>query len=263
MPSIFGYLSAEVDWCEENFKHSEYITEYYNTISNVGFFIVPPLMMWLNTQYNNHRPVALRSLAIMEMFIGIFSLYFHMTLSYAGQLLDELSILWTVGVSYALWMPVRHFPRFIKTRDQFIWTTAIVTVLSTIMSFVKPTLNAYVLNCIAIHLFYLTAQNLKKCNNPRVHRVALSMTVWWMIAIACWITDKVLCGFCQRINFCYLHSFWHICISIAIFYCATMIIYFDVLYDLPSSNPEVMYWPSNTSPIALPYLVFQDSQKLC
>ncbi|KAJ6654488.1 hypothetical protein lerEdw1_006909 [Lerista edwardsae] len=236
---------------------------YRSCISNVAFFIVPPVMMWLNTQYNHHRPVPLQGLAVMEMFIGIFSIYFHMTLSYAGQLLDELSILWTVGFCYAVWLPVQHYPKFIKNRDQLMWLVAIVTIVSTLMSFLKPALNAYVLNFIAVHLFYLTGQSLKRCNNPRVHRLALSMTVHWMIAIACWITDKILCGFCQRINFCYFHSFWHVFITFAIFYCATLIIYFDVFYELPSSNPDVMYWPSSTSPIALPYLVFQSSQKCC
>lgn len=33
MPSIFSYLSAEVDWCEGNFERSRIIAEYYNTVS--------------------------------------------------------------------------------------------------------------------------------------------------------------------------------------------------------------------------------------
>lgn len=43
-------------------------------------------------------------------------MYFHMTLSYVGQLLDELSILWTLAVAYSFWYPRVYFPRFIKTR---------------------------------------------------------------------------------------------------------------------------------------------------
>lgn len=47
---------------------------------------------------------------------GIFSVYFHMTLSYVGQLLDELSILWTLAAAYSFWYPRVYFPRFIKSR---------------------------------------------------------------------------------------------------------------------------------------------------
>lgn len=43
-------------------------------------------------------------------------MYFHMTLSYVGQLLDELSILWTLAVAYSFWYPRVYFPRCIKSR---------------------------------------------------------------------------------------------------------------------------------------------------
>lgn len=39
-----------------------------------------------------------------------------MTLSFVGQMLDELSILWALAVGYAIWLPRRHYPSFIKSR---------------------------------------------------------------------------------------------------------------------------------------------------
>nr|XP_028569853.1 alkaline ceramidase 1 [Podarcis muralis] len=263
MPSIFAYQSAEVDWCEENFAQSEYIAEYYNTISNVGFFILPPIMMFLNPQYIQYRPVPIPGLTIMSTLIGLFSGYFHMTLSYAGQMLDELSILWAIALCYAFWLPVHYYPPFIKNRDQFMWLVGIVTVLSTLMSFVKPTLNAYALNSVALHLLYLSNLEFRKCNNVRVHRLIRTMVVWWCIAITCWLTDKFLCGLCQRANFAYLHSIWHLCIVVTIFYCATTVVYFDVFYELPSSEPDVVYWPSEGSFFSLPYINLPKFKKQC
>ncbi|KAH0625956.1 hypothetical protein JD844_034345 [Phrynosoma platyrhinos] len=197
MPSIFAYQSAEVDWCEGNFERSEYIAEYYNTISNVAFFILAPVLMWLNSSYRDFRPNPVHTLFVVQLCIGAFSLYYHMTLSYAGQLLDELSILWGVSICYAFWFPVRYFPGFIKN----------------------------------------------SCKNPRIHRVAACLVIWWLISISCWLADK------------------HLFINVTIFYCATLVMYFDVLYEMPNSQPLLTYWPSETSFFALPYVVVQKSQK--
>ncbi|KAM6231875.1 alkaline ceramidase 1 isoform 2-T3 [Spheniscus humboldti] len=162
MPSVFSYQSAEVDWCEGNFEHSTVIAEYYNTISNVSFFVLSPALLYLNRQYRQQRALPLYFVSGLLFCVGIFSMYFHMTLSYVGQLLDELSILWTLAVAYSFWYPRVYFPRCIKSRKHFFWLSGVTTVISTLMSFIKPALNAYVLNCIAFHLLYLTWCELKK-----------------------------------------------------------------------------------------------------
>ncbi|XP_077192363.1 alkaline ceramidase 1 [Paroedura picta] len=263
MPSIFAYLSAEVDWCEGNFEHSEYIAEYYNTVSNFIFFIMIPFMIVLNIDYMKYRPVPVRSLAFMVALIGVSSIYFHMTLSYAGQLLDELSILWTMGLSYACWFPMHYFPPFIKNREQFSWVVGTVMVVTTLMSFLKPELNAYALNSVALHLLYVIVQEIKRNTNPHVNRVAFTTILWWSIAISCWIADKCFCEFCQKINFCYFHSLWHIFINLALMYLSTLIIYLDVLYSMPGTQPVFLYWPNEKFPISLPYLSIGKPQKWC
>ncbi|XP_060088634.1 alkaline ceramidase 1 [Heteronotia binoei] len=263
MPSIFAYLSAEVDWCEGNFEHSEYIAEYYNTISNIIFFIMTPFVIMLNFDYMKYRPIPVRSLAVLVAMIGISSIYFHMTLSYAGQMLDELSILWTIGLSYACWFPTNHYPPFIKNRVQFQWLVGILTVLTSLLSFIKPVLNAYALNSVGIHILYVIFMEAKMSTNPRARRLAAITVIWWFIAITCWIADKFFCEFCKKINFCYLHSLWHIFINLALMYLSTLIIYLDVLYEMPGSVPNLTYWPSEKSPLTLPCLVIGKSQKWC
>ncbi|XP_061456903.1 alkaline ceramidase 1 isoform X2 [Rhineura floridana] len=222
-----------------------------------------PLIVWMSPQYMNYSPVPVQGLAILQVFIGVFSIYFHMTLSYAGQLLDEIAILWTMGWCYAFWFPMRHFPGFIKNREQFMSLVAILTVLSSLMTFLKPALNAYALNCIAFHIVYSTCVEVRKCNNPRVHRLFATMVAWWIISISCWLTDKFLCGVCQKVSFSYFHSFWHVFISVALFYCANVCMYFDVAFELPSAEPDVEYWPSNTSFISMPYISLPNLHKQC
>ncbi|XP_062814979.1 alkaline ceramidase 1 [Anolis carolinensis] len=258
MSSIFAYQSAEVDWCEGNFEHSEYIAEYYNTISNVSFFVLAPFLLWMNSSYMQFRPNPVKGLFVAQLCIGAFSMYFHMTLSFAGQLLDELSILWGVSLCYAFWFPTRHFPSFIKNRDQFMVLVGLVSGCSTLLSFLRPAWNAYALNCVALHVLYLLGLELHRSPDERVHHVAALLLAWWLISIGCWLTDKFLCGFCQKISFCYFHSFWHVFINVALYYCATLVIYFDLLLEgppgTPFARPHLAYWPSESSPCALPYV---------
>lgn len=110
--------------------------------SNVIFFIFGPLMTFLMRPY-----IQKRSRYIYVLFIlftvtgrwghgtvgvqvgskrddtldhlplslppGLFSMYFHMTLSFLGQMLDEIAILWLLASGYSIWLPRCYFPTFL------------------------------------------------------------------------------------------------------------------------------------------------------
>ncbi|NWQ83104.1 ACER1 ceramidase, partial [Columbina picui] len=245
MPSIFSYQSAEVDWCEGNFERSAVIAEYYNTVTTVSTTVhVLP----------SRAPQASRALLTELPLLpaGLFSTYFHMTLSYVGQLLDELSILWTLAVAYSFWLPKTYFPRCIKSRydpeghcvagsEGRVGTmTSMVAILRSI---------ALAVSC--------------RCNDKRVHRMAAVMVLWWVLAISSWISDRWLCGLWQALSFPYLHSFWHVLIAISLLYCFPLVIYFDVRNEMPSFKPKLGYWPSDSWPIVVPYINMEEPLKQC
>ncbi|XP_015742246.1 alkaline ceramidase 1 isoform X1 [Coturnix japonica] len=148
-------------------------------------------------------------------------------------------------------------------RKQFYWLGGVTTVITTLMSFIKPSINAYALNCIAFHLLYLTWRELKKCDDQRVHRMAKAMVLWWVLAITSWLSDRWLCWLCQAINFPYFHSFWHVLIAVSLLYCFPLVMYFDVTYEMPAFTPKLGYWPSDSWPIVVPYIALEEPHKQC
>ncbi|XP_077390607.1 alkaline ceramidase 1 isoform X2 [Festucalex cinctus] len=207
------------------------------------------------------RNLAIHLVWVMMLFVGIFSAYFHMTLSFVGQMLDELSILWVLAVGYAIWFPRRMFPSFIKDRSTFSRLILVVTVITSVSSFVKPTVNAYALNCFGLHMLYILAIEMRCCTDQKALTLAKWSVALWILAISCWISDRFGCGFWQRLNFCYLHGIWHILIVIAVAYVSTLIAYLDANSEIPYSLPGLQYWPCDKLPLGLPHIVLGGTTK--
>ncbi|XP_025149100.1 alkaline ceramidase 1 isoform X3 [Bubalus bubalis] len=218
MPSIFAYQSSEVDWCEPNFQYSQLVAEFYNTFSNVTFFIFGPLMTFLMRPYIQQRSCYIYVMFVLFTVTGLFSMYFHMTLSFLGQMLDEIAILWLLASGYSIWLPRCYFPAFL-------------------------------------------GQNRTK-NKELRHLIEVS-TVIWALAFTSWISDRLLCSFWQWINFSYLHSIWHVLISLTFPYGIVILALVDSAYEMPNKTLKVRYWPRDTWPMGLPYVEMGDDHKSC
>uniref|UniRef100_A0A8C6NY06 Alkaline ceramidase n=1 Tax=Nothobranchius furzeri TaxID=105023 RepID=A0A8C6NY06_NOTFU len=262
MADIFAYESSDIDWCEDNYRHSEHVVEYFNTMSNFFFFIISPIMLYLLHPYAKERNLAIHLVWVMMIFVGLFSAYFHMTLSFVGQMLDELSILWVLAVGYMVWFPRKHFPSFIKDRSTFSKLVLLITVVATVSSFVKPTANAYALNCFGLHFLYILAVEMRRCTDQKALRLAKQSMALWVLAISCWLSDRFSCSFWQKMNFCYLHSIWHILIAVTAAHSSTLIAYIDANSEIPYSLPGLQYWPCDKWAVGFPYIVLKTTSKL-
>ncbi|XP_063084853.1 alkaline ceramidase 1 isoform X2 [Cavia porcellus] len=251
MRSIVGYQSSEVDWCESNFLHSPVVAEFYNTQCDLPDLraahglpdaLLRPQALPLHLQ----RPDALRA---------------H---SFLGQLLDEVAILWMLSSCYSIWMPRCYFPSFLRgSRFQFtrmmLWGTTIVTFLSV----VRPILNAYALNSIAIHVLYIVCSEYRKTTNRQLRHIIHVSTILWASAVISWVSDRLFCSFWQRIHFFYLHSIWHVIISITFPYGFVTMALVDATYEMPGETLKVRYWPRDSWPVGLPYIEIQADDKNC
>ena len=89
--------SGDFNWCENDYVYLPHVAELWNTVTSLCF-CVGPALLWRRT-----RDWEVRFNLLMLVGIGLGSAVFHATLQYyAGQLLDELPMLFYVAHTTAL-----------------------------------------------------------------------------------------------------------------------------------------------------------------
>lgn len=152
---IFGEPDSTIDWCESNFEVSEYIAEFWNTVSSL-FILVSPLMGLFHMK-NQNLERRCHFMMLVMIVIGIGSILFHSTLRYSMQLMDEVPMIYgTSAICYFLF-EVKKPPNSANVK---------LIVLLT-------------LYCVAFTISYLTVKN------PYIHETM------FLILVAV----NVLCGF--------------------------------------------------------------------
>ncbi|XP_063225268.1 alkaline ceramidase [Bacillus rossius redtenbacheri] len=247
--------SSPVDWCEGNYLISPLIAEFVNTFSNVLFFLLPPVMMHLFRDYGRSVNPGIHVIWLLFIVVGLSSAYFHATLSLIGQLLDELSILWIFMAAFSMFFPRRFFPLFFHNdRKRFGLASVVITLLATGLGVLHPAANAFALMTLGVPAFFLLIHELRRCGCGRVQRLGVRCAAVWVLAVACWLNDRLFCETWLALDFPYLHALWHVLIFIASYTALVLFAYFSVREERPDTFPALRYWPRDAFELGVPYV---------
>lgn len=107
---MFG--ASSINWCELDYVKSEFIAEYWNTLT--GIFLC---LSSIYAFYNNagHNINALQYSNVLLFFVGIGTMLFHGTLIYFWQLWDEIPMMLIVIEYYRILTREIHLTHHIDT----------------------------------------------------------------------------------------------------------------------------------------------------
>lgn len=252
--------SSPVDWCEGNYLISQNIAEFVNTFSNILFLLLPPILIYLFKEYGRFVNPGIHIIWVLLIIVGLSSAYFHATLSLIGQLLDELAILWVFMAGFSMFFPQRLFPKYCAgNRKSFSKLMFYIALTASFLSVWQPIVNAFALMALSVPTMMVLYKELQRVKCIRVYRLGIRCTAVWLLAVFCWLNDRLFCDTWSSINFPYLHGFWHIFIFIAGYTVCVLFAYFSVESEKPQQMPILKYWPRNNFEFGIPYISIKNS----
>lgn len=90
---IWGNVTSTIDWCEENYVQSSFIAEFCNTLSNMSYIFVS-FYLFYRLKKVGITETRFKLTMLGLLLVGVGSAFFHMSLRYDCQLLDELPMIY-------------------------------------------------------------------------------------------------------------------------------------------------------------------------
>ena len=184
----WGTPDVSVSFCEDKYVVSNYIAEYYNTMSALSYVIVG--LIFSRTR--------LKRLSKIIMMLGIGTALLHGTLRFYGQWLDEISML---ILSFYIIKEVRWL-RFKKTTNELYLFPLILPyfVLQKYFSYFFV-----IFTTLQIYTYKIAQKDYKKCSK-REYCLIKTYSIILIFSTFCWFLDQVFCDYVREFQ---LHAVWH------------------------------------------------------
>lgn len=236
-------------------------------MSNILFFIFPPIQIVLFKNYGNVITRGIHIIWIFLILVGAGSVYFHATLSFAGQLIDELLILWVLMAGYAIMTPQTLLPLYFRIHRNIYFSFCLtIGIFLTLLSTYNPIYNAFFLFLIGFPAVGLLFRLFKTCTEECVTQLTRRTIIILFASMISWVCDRAFCGYFRHFNVPYFHAIFHIFILISSYSTVVIFAYFVALYQYPTTKPQLKYWPNtrtnNFDFLKVPY-VFVSKNSEC
>lgn len=187
----WGDPNIALYFCENKYVNTNYIAEYYNTISALSYIFVGLYFVNINKK---------KELGWMSVLLGIGTMIMHATLKKYGQWMDEVSML------IITLLVIHKLSGFYLINLLFIF-------YAYLMVYFHYHENALVFaSMFMINLLYIGYLIRKKV----VKNIKLILYVVLMGgAMFCWFIDQIFCNYivCE-----YMHALWHIGTALSMFF---------------------------------------------
>ncbi|XP_021341036.1 alkaline ceramidase 3-like isoform X3 [Mizuhopecten yessoensis] len=186
----WGKQTATIDWCEENYRITPYIAEFWNTISNF-IFIIPTFAVLAIAVIQNHES-RYKWCHVGVTSVGFGSWCFHMTLLYSMQLLDELPMIYSscfvLYCQLETTSPENHQNRPLQIF--FILLSLVITVIYVSTKHVLFFQACYAI--MVISMVVITISIIMTLRHSRTLYIASLST--YVAGVIVWLLDQHMCG---------------------------------------------------------------------
>jgi dihydroceramidase len=238
---------STVDWCEANYVVSNYIAEFWNSVSGSALLI--SVLVW-RMKYQQIFNQKLTNIFGNLLLVSLGTTLFHATLQYKFQLLDELPMLMT-SLEYVnllinlkntiLVVPFRQLNSIsiiMNTVQVIVWIIPVtyfihphlqIATFHTSLKFVEGSI-VYTLYKLSQHLnkvvydtVYSRTSDINEVQDKIKYYVVLRKgltrhvqtgLVMYLASMVCWVLENM---FCEHLRVFQLHAWWHLLSAIGIY----------------------------------------------
>lgn len=227
--SVGGYwgpVTASIDWCEENYRWTYFIAEWWNTLSSLAIFAAG--MYGFSIALLDGQETRFQVSHLLVASIGIGSACFHCTLRHVEQQCDETPMV----LSQLNWF----HELFADVWENNSLASAVMPVFLAIYGVVFAALHNHYrwTTGFQVHFISWVVMNLGRCVYVSRDKAMEPATFLLRRAIVassmgtiCWMVDFHFCGQLQSgvIPNPEGHAWWHIFVAYAIFQCTSFSTY--------------------------------------